>query len=172
MAVIELSAVPSFYHRYIERVQQASVPEALTHAQQEFQQALAGLSEAQWDYRYAEGKWSIKEMVQHMIDCDRIFAYRALCIARGEIASLPGFDENGYAEHSEAGRRPVSDLLDELRTLHRSCQQLFASFSAEQCKRSGTANQNPITCEAIGFIMAGHTLHHLGILQERYLQQA
>lgn len=169
MAVIELSAVPTFYHRYIERVSQTSIPEALNHAQGELQQTLAGLTDAQWNFRYAEGKWTVKEMVQHMIDTDRIFAYRALCIARGETASLPGFEENLYADNSEAARRTPADLLEELRTLHRSCLQLFVSFSNTQLQRKGIANNNPISGEAIGFIMAGHILHHLGILQERYL---
>jgi hypothetical protein len=169
MSVIELSAVPAFYHRYIQRVDQTSIPEALRHAHGELQQTLAGLSEAQWEYRYAAGKWSVKELVQHMIDTDRIFAYRALCIARGETASLPGFEENLYAENSEADRRTPAELLEELRTLHRSCLQLFASFSPTQLHRSGIANENPITCQAIGFIMAGHILHHLAVLQERYL---
>jgi hypothetical protein len=121
-----------------------------------------------WGYQYAAGKWTIKEMVQHIIDAERIFAYRALCIARGDKTSLPGFDENSYAEASGANNRNPVHLLDELKTAQLSTSQLFKSFDENQLQCSGIANGNSIYVEAIGFIAVGHTRHHLKILKERY----
>lgn len=120
------------------------------------------------NYAYAEGKWTIKQMLQHVIDTERIFAYRALAIARKEPASLLGFDENEYANNGTAAHRNWKDMLIEWRVVRQSTNLLFASFTEEQLKLTGTANGNPISVNAIGFILFGHALHHLHILKERY----
>jgi hypothetical protein len=120
------------------------------------------------NYAYAEGKWTIKQMLQHVIDTERIFAYRALAIARKEPASLLGFDENEYAKNGTAAHRNWKDMLIEWRVVRQSTNLLFASFTEEQLKLTGTANGNPISVNAIGFILFGHALHHLHILKERY----
>jgi hypothetical protein len=112
--------------------------------------------------------WSIKELVQHVIDSERIFSYRALCFARGESASLPGFDENTYAAASQADNRNKQSLLEELRAVQVATTLLFQSFSEAQLDQTGIANNNPVSVRAIGFITVGHTLHHKKILQEKY----
>jgi uncharacterized damage-inducible protein DinB len=164
----DLSTIPVFYHRYVQLIQEENVRQALSANTEKTFPFLTKIPQEKWDYRYEEGKWSVKEMVQHLIDSERIFCYRALCIARGEKVSLPGFDENTYAAASEADRRSKEDLLKEFDVVRQSTQLLFASFTNEQLQQTGIANQKPVSVTAIGFITAGHVAHHLGVLRERY----
>jgi hypothetical protein len=168
----DLGRVPQFYHNYINLVQGDDVNRSLDETAQAMLDFLSAIPEERWPFRYAEGKWSISEMVQHLIDAERIFGYRALCIARGETASLPGFDENTYAAASKADSRTKAALLQELNVVQESTCLLFQSFDEDQLERFGVANNNAIQVRAIGFITAGHKLHHKNILQERYLQHA
>ncbi len=165
----DLAAVPQWYHRYIQLVEEDDALSAVTANGDVGARFLEAISEEKWNHRYAEGKWSIKEMVQHLIDAERIFAYRALCIARGETVSLPGFDENTYAAASKADSRTKEELLAEFKTARQSTLQLFASFDEAQLSATGTANNNSISVNAIGFIIPGHLQHHLNVLEERYL---
>ena len=120
------------------------------------------------NYAYGPDKWTIKQMFQHVIDTERIFAYRALAIARQEPAALLGFDENEYAKNATAANRNWKDMLIEWRVVRQSTNLLFASFTEEQNKSLGTASGFPISVNALGFIIFGHALHHLHILKERY----
>jgi hypothetical protein len=165
----DLSTVPAFYHKYVTQTKEDDVNAAIQANTAASLSFFRSIPDDKWDYRYAEGKWSIKEMLQHIIDADRIFSYRALCIARGEKASLPGFEENEYAAASNADRRSPEELISEFETLRKSIQQLFASFGEGQLSSVGVANNNPISVNAIGFIIPGHTQHHLSVLKERYL---
>jgi uncharacterized damage-inducible protein DinB len=165
----DLSRIPQYYHNYINQVQGDNIPSIFTQHQQEPLAFLNTIPNEKWDYAYAEGKWSIKEMVQHIIDAERIFCYRALCFARKDKTSLPGFDENTYAQYSKANNRTKEDLLAELSIVQKGAATLFASFDEEQLNATGTANGKPIYVLGIGFIIVGHTLHHLNILKERYL---
>ncbi len=168
MAKPDLALVPPYYHNYINLVAEDDLPTA-------FEQHLADLSllqaipEEKWDYRYAEGKWTIRELVQHIIDTERIFSYRALCIARKDKTPLPSFDENQYAAASKANNRSTSSLLGEWEAVQKATQQLFASFNKEQLEAEGIANQKSISVRAIGFILIGHAKHHNKIVKERYL---
>jgi len=164
-----LENVPEFYHGYINLVANAGLNEAFVQHQTTLPALLQNLEPAKWDFRYATGKWTIKEMVQHIIDTDRIFCYRALCFARKEFAALPGFDENSYAIASRAARRNANDLTGELKTVQLSSAQLFASFDEEDFESGGISNGYYISVAAIGFSLVGHTLHHINILKERYL---
>jgi uncharacterized damage-inducible protein DinB len=164
----DLTTVPSFYHKYIQLVPGDDLIRLLKESETKTATFLAAIPEERWAYRYAAGKWSIKELVQHVIDSERIFAYRAVCFSRGESASLPGFDENTYAAASEADRRNKQSLLDELLAVQAATTLLFQSFSETQLDRTGIANNNPVSVLAIGFITVGHTLHHIKILQEKY----
>ncbi|MCW3074015.1 MAG: hypothetical protein JWP69_1084 [Flaviaesturariibacter sp.] len=164
----DLTRVPSYYHRYIAQVQGDDLSQALRRHHSELLTYLETLPEQRWAYRYAESKWSIKELVQHIIDAERIFAYRALTFARKDTTPLPGFEENDYAAASEADRRTGADLLKELKAVQESSTLLFESFTPEQLEANGTANGNPVYVSAIGFILVGHSLHHLSILKERY----
>jgi len=145
---------------------------ALQNQLPEIKEFLSGITEQQSVYAYAEGKWTIKEVLQHMIDTERIFAYRALCFARKEAASLPGFEENDYAANSGAKVRSWKSLAEEMVLLRDTTIRLFESFPAGAFEQSGIANQKPITVLAIGFIIPGHFTHHRNVIKERYLQQA
>ena len=120
-------------------------------------------------YRYAEGKWTIKEIVGHLIDTERIMCYRALCIARGEKQSLPGFEEAEYAAASNANQREFSEIIDEYVLVRQSTIAMVRSFTPEMIQARGIANNHPITVNALCRVIAGHELHHLAIIKERYL---
>lgn len=171
MSKVELSRVPEYYHKYINLVATRELDEAFAHYPTEFINFLLTIPADKWDFRYAEGKWSIKEMVQHIIDTERIFCYRALCFARKDQTSLPGFDENYYASNSMAGLRTKEDLVEELKAVQYATALLFRSFTPTMLNETGTANGNPVYVKGIGFIILGHIQHHQNILKERYLQE-
>jgi hypothetical protein len=122
-------------------------------------------------YSYSNGKWTIKEVIEHITDTERIFAYRALCIARGEEKILPGFDQDDYVKASDSNNRKVSDLIDEFRKVREANLSLFKSFDDEVLNKRGNVNDYQITVNAILYIIAGHANHHLNILKEKYLNQ-
>lgn len=165
----DLTTTPQWYHKYVLQTKEEDALQAIEANGKKAVTFLQNIDEDRWAYRYAEGKWSIKEMVQHLIDAERIFVYRALCIARGEQASLPGFDENRYAAGSKADHRRKEELITEFQTLRQSTSQLFASFDDGQLASTGIANNASVSVNGIGFIIPGHVQHHLNILEERYL---
>ena len=169
MSKPDMERVPAFYHNYIKQVEATNLQQALHQHEAETVPFLQSIPADKWMFRYAEGKWTIKELVQHIIDAERIFNYRALCFSRKDEMALPGFDEDLYVTHSEANKRSQEELLQELKIVQQSSILLFGSFSEAQLEASGVANGNPIYVKAIGFIIAGHTLHHLRIIRERYL---
>lgn len=121
------------------------------------------------DYRYAEGKWTIKDIIQHVIDSERIFAYRALRFARNDSTELPGFDENHYAATVNADGRHLKDLLTELSSVRHATLLLFSSFTNEELLRKGMASGYMLSVRALGFCIIGHQNHHMKIFRERYL---
>ena len=122
-----------------------------------------------FDYRYAEGKWTIKDIIQHLIDAERIFAYRALRFARNDKTALPGFEEDDYVNEANASKRSLQDLLTELLVVRQGTLTLFKSFTEEELLRKGIASKNPMSVRALGFTIIGHQNHHQRIFQERYL---
>ena len=122
-----------------------------------------------FDYRYAEGKWTIKDIIQHLIDSERIFAYRALRFARNDATELPGFEENDYVDEAKANKRSIQQLLTELAVVRQATLSLFQSFSDEEMLRIGVASHNPISVRALGFVIIGHQNHHQRVFEERYL---
>ena len=122
-----------------------------------------------FDYRYADGKWTIKDIIQHIIDAERIFAYRALRFARSDTTALPSFDENTYVEEAQANKRSIQDLLTELLIVRQATLALFKTFSEEQLLKKGTASNNPMSVRALGFVIIGHQNHHQRVFLERYL---
>jgi hypothetical protein len=165
----DINRIPSFYHNYVNLVKHNDLQDALSEHITELNSILSTVKPEKWDYKYAEEKWSVKELVQHIIDTERIFNYRALCFARGDRNELPGFDENLYAANSNAAKRSTEDLINELLVVQKSTKFLFESFTEEQLQLVGIANKNPISVLAIGFITVGHAKHHVNILNERYL---
>ncbi|MBD2716108.1 DinB family protein [Microvirga sp. STR05] len=157
-----------YYGTYVRLV--TGDPLAALQAQPaELRRLLTGLTEQQGQFRYASGKWSIKEMLVHMIDTERIFAYRALRIARGDTTPLPGFEQDDYVPASEADSRSLTSILHEYDTVRAATLSLLESLSEAQLGRQGTASGQPVSVRAMNFIIAGHEAHHLHILQERYL---
>ncbi|MFP9119208.1 DinB family protein [Flavobacterium sp. RNTU_13] len=122
-----------------------------------------------YEYRYAEGKWTIKDIIQHLIDCERIFAYRALRIGRGDSTPLPGFEENDYALSAQADRRSLQDLLNEFSMVRHANILMFKSFTKDDLMRTGSASGYTISVRAFGFLIIGHQLHHINVFKERYL---
>src|SRR4051794_19116093 len=160
---------PSFITNYLKRVEADTVEEALEKYAPYIKDFFQSIPPEKVTYRYAEGKWSIKEMLQHIIDAERIFAYRALCIARHDKTPLPGFDENDYAQVSNAEARSWESLLEEFEAVRTSTDLLIKSFTKDQLRQAGTTNGEPNTVTALCFLVFGHILHHINILKERYL---
>jgi hypothetical protein len=165
----DLSRIPEWYHRYVNRVPGNELIPSLYAQLLDFPEFLKTIPKVKYDYSYAPGKWTIKEMLQHILDAERIFAYRGLCIARQEKAPLPGFNEDEYALNSKAVNRKWEDLCKEFILVRESNCILFSSFDGEQLNQTGIASEKSIYVLGIGFIMIGHIAHHQNILLERYL---
>ena len=165
----DLNRVPVFYHNYIKLADTDELIPAMKEQAVGFRKFLDAIPDTSTDHRYAEGKWSIKELLQHCIDAERIFAYRALRFARKDPTFLPGFDENTFAANAKAGKRDWNNLVEEFKSVRMSSEYLFTSFDNDQLDAAGTSNNNSIYVLAIGFIVVGHSLHHVEVLKERYL---
>jgi hypothetical protein len=158
----------AFFEHYIGLITEADVIQVLTQQRREAAELFSGLSEARAGYRYEPGKWSIREVLGHVIDAERVFGYRAVCIARGEKAPLPGFDENDYAAMAGADAVPLAELVEEFLALRQSHEAMFRHFPEEAWLRIGTSNLKLVSVRALAYIMAGHARHHMEILRERY----
>ncbi len=159
-----------YFSRYIDRVpENADALELLENQIGEMEALLGGIDEADAGFRYAPGKWSYKEMIGHMLDTERIFITRALCAARGDQSPLPGFEQDDYVERADFDRCTLADLLAERRALRQSNLFFFRGLSPEAWTRKGSVDGSPCTARAILFTLAGHDMHHLTILRERYL---
>ena len=152
----DLNKVPSYFHNYINQVEENSLDQAFRKQGSSMIRFFESIPESKVDYRYAEGKWSIREMLQHIVDAERVFSYRALCFARKDSTPLPGFDENIYAENSKAEKRDWNELIDELRVVRHGTELLFDSFDEEQLAAEGNASGKQNYVLGIGFIIVGH----------------
>ena len=157
-----------YYAAYIAELPAGDVLSILEHDLTDILTLLRATPEAQGSFRYAPDKWSVKDVVQHIIDCERIFAYRALRIARGDQTPLPGFSENDYATHAAVDSRTCADLTAELAAVRHATLALFRSFRLDVMTLRGTANNFPVTPRAAAYIAAGHARHHMNVLRERY----
>jgi len=165
----DLSRVPASFHNYINQVPEDDLTKSFKIQSEVFIRFLEKIPTDKYDYRYAEGKWTLNELLQHVIDAERIFCYRALCFARKDATSLPSFDENSYAENSKAQNRNWNDLVEEFKAVRKATEYLFSSFDKEQLDSSGVSNKNPNYVLGMGFVTIGHALHHKKIIEERYL---
>jgi uncharacterized damage-inducible protein DinB len=156
-----------FYAGYIAKVPDSG-PMALLVEQIAAFETLRALPEATGDYRYAEGKWTVKELLGHLADAERVFGYRLLRIARADTTPLAGFDEDAWAGVAPHGRRRLAEVVDEMIAVRRATITLVASLDETAAGNVGTANNSPVSGRAICWIIAGHAQHHLGILGERY----
>ena len=158
-----------FYQKYVELATGNSIKDLLENHSQNLLAFYTSLPEEKADYAYAEGKWTIKDLLQHVIDAERVFGYRVLCFSRKDVNNLPGFDEDSFAQNAYASKRTLASLKEEFAAVRRSTDHLLQTFSQEQLQLNGISNNNQITVNAICFIVYGHLLHHKKILEERYL---
>lgn len=169
MARPDLQRVPEFYHAYINLVTQDDLMTAMKDQTRSFTAFLEGIPKDKCDYRYAPGKWSIKELIQHVIDAERVFSYRALVFARKDSTPLPGFDEDSYAKNAKTENRSWESLVEEFRAVRRATEIMFDTFDNDQLESTGTASGKSNYVLAFGYIVIGHLRHHENIIRERYL---
>jgi uncharacterized damage-inducible protein DinB len=158
-----------FYKSYIEALEDVELIEELEISLHEFIKFVQNIPMDKFDFQYEEGKWTIKEIIQHLIDSERVFSYRALRISRNDKTPLPGFDENDYVQNSNGKERSLQSLLTEMAVVRQATLSLFNSFSQEQLTKIGFASNREVSVRAIGFIIIGHQKHHQKIFLERYL---
>lgn len=157
------------YADYVRRIADGDVLEMLAQQAESTASLLAPLSDAEAGFRYQPEKWSIRQVVGHLGDTERVLTYRALCFSRGERIGLPGFDEQAYVAGARFDARTMSSLLAELRIVRTATIALFSGLDAEQLARRGMANGANVSVRALAYIVAGHERHHQAILSERYL---
>lgn len=158
-----------YYEKYVSLVPETDLVGSLERQGAETLALLRGLSEEQGAHRYAAGKWSVKQLVGHVNDGERIFSYRALAIARGERQPLPGMEQDEYMAAVDFDARTLADLADEFETVRAATLHLLRHLSPEAWARRGIASDNEVTVRALAYIIAGHEAHHVRILRERYL---
>jgi uncharacterized damage-inducible protein DinB len=158
-----------YYEKYISLVPDADVVETLERQIEDTLALLGGVTEERAAHRYEPGKWSVKQVVGHLVDAERIFAYRALAIARGDRKPLPGMDPDEYMSVANFDARTLADLADEFAHVRRSNVRMLRAFDADAWARRGVASDNEVTVRALAHIIAGHEIHHVKILRERYL---
>ena len=169
MTKSDIPVMPEYFDRYINLAEDIDLINALAQAAS-FEQLLpVETLEALGDVRYAPGKWTIKDILQHVIDTERIMAYRALRFARNDQTELPGFDQDQFGEFTNATRRTVGDLYDEYARVRQSSITLFRNFDRDMLVRSGISSGRPVSVLALGFVVVGHPIHHVNIIKERYL---
>ena len=165
----DISQAPCFFDTYIHKVDDIELSEALKQSISELDNLDFETLNKLADFAYAEGKWTVKDIFQHLIDTERIMSYRALCFARNEKTKLPGFDENAYAQNVSTKKRSLKSLMSEFKWVHKSSIALFKSFDKKALKRSSIMFNSDMSVLAIGFVLAGHQKHHLQVIKERYL---
>ncbi len=165
----EKSEYAEFYETYVSLVEEADVMSALQNQPEHLQELFSEISVEKENFRYVEGKWSVKELLGHIIDGERVFSYRALRISRGDQTPLATFEENSYVAGSNFGNSRLADLIEEFSLLRASNVLLFKNLTEEAWLRTGTASDATVSVRALAFIMVGHVRHHMNILRERYL---
>jgi uncharacterized damage-inducible protein DinB len=160
-----------YFETYIQIVPQGNLLLILSQQIKETADLLRNITDAQGEYRYASGKWSLKEVIGHMADTERIMAYRLLRIARGDETPLAGFDENQFVKAAAFGQRSVQDLVEELTSVRQATLYLLHGLTNEAWLCAGIANNKNVTVRSIAYIIAGHELHHRKVIEERYLSQ-
>jgi hypothetical protein len=169
MARPSSNTFPDYFNTYIKLVEEDDINTALKNQTPEAAAFFNSIPEDKSLYKYADDKWTIKESLQHIIDAERVFTYRAMAFARKDRNSLPSFDDKSYAANSHANSRTWKDLIEEFLAIRKSTELLFNSFTEEDLKSSGIASDKEISVLALGYIAAGHAKHHINIIRERYL---
>lgn len=160
-----------YFERYIKLVEGNNIIKILYEQSKITRELIDSISDYKGNYRYADDKWTIKEVIGHILDSERILAYRALSLARGEKKSLPGFDHNDYVRDGNFNRRELTELSFEFKLLRESNLLMFKNFSEEMLCKKGLADEASVTVLALLYIIAGHEKHHLNVLEEKYLNK-
>jgi DinB superfamily len=168
LAKPEAGEYAAYYDKYVSIVSGDDIASVLKTQRVQTMQLLAGRSEREGNFRYAVDKWTVKEVLGHVNDAERIFTYRALRIARGDQTPLPGFEQDDYVRSAGSNERPLANLVEEFADIRSASLALFRSFGRDEWLRRGTASKNEVSVRALAFITAGHELHHRRILEERY----
>ena len=171
MATKQDALAGEYYQQYIKLSPDENVLKGIERNTKNFRKLLKRIPRKRIDKAYAEGKWTIKELLQHIIDAERVFAYRALSFARKDSNPLPSFDENTWAASSQASQRNWKDMIDEFKALRAATEKMYASFDEGQLRSIGTASSKEFNVLALGHIIAGHVEHHINIIRERYLKK-
>lgn len=169
ITMLPINEYNAYYCNYINLVSHASLQIGLEDNFNKTLEFYESIPESELTYRYAEGKWTIKDIIQHLLDTERVFTYRALCFARKEPVALPGFDQDNYLANSNANERGKEGLINEYKAVRRASVALFAGFTDDMLKQLGIASGSPMSTRAAGFIIIGHETHHCNIIKERYL---
>src|SRR5688500_1638016 len=165
----DLTTLPDFHKRYVDHVKDLDLIDALKNANEQMLQLVRSIPEERGLFKYAPEKWTIKESLCHILDTERILAYRAMRFARNDKTPLPGFEENDYAHEANANNRTIVRIADEMERLRLTTIDLFEDFTPQMLSRKGLANKLELSVLNLGYIIAGHECHHLKILKERYL---
>lgn len=159
-----------FYRTYVSKIKDDDVIAILEDQMNETNELFRSLSNEQANYRYAEGKWSIKELAGHMADSERVFGYRAMRIGRNDTTELPGFEQDDYVSNGNFETRSIDDITEELLYIRKANLKLYKSFDETELSRTGTANGYTVSVRALIYITAGHERHHLNVINEKYLK--
>ena len=159
----------AYYEKYVSRVPEGNILETLNEQITATQKVFGEISEEKSKFRYADGKWSIRELLGHIIDTERVFAYRALRFSRNDKTALPGFEQDDFVPNSNHDNVLLKDLVEEFTLVRKSNLKLFASFTEEMWLRIGTASENAMSVRAVAYNLAGHVIHHTNVLKEKYL---
>lgn len=159
-----------YYSAYIEAIGEVDLMKTLKKQIENYPQFLASIPEDKLNYQYAEGKWTVAEVLVHVLDSERVFQYRALRFARKDQTPLPGFDQDLYVPQSGASNRKIESIIEEYKAIRQSTITLYESFEEGILKRKGVASNSNMSVAALGFIICGHQKHHRNILRERYLK--
>ena len=168
---VSLSEAPVFYHDYLILVDaNTTLDDLLAHGISDFKAIAVKITKFnKQKYSYADQKWTVQDLLLHLIDAERVFCYRAMCIARGDQTFFPGFDEDAYVMNAGANNRSFESIIEEFLAVRSATVQLFKNLTVNQLAAVGTASGKQVSVRAIGFIIVGHFNHHLNILQSRYL---
>ena len=166
----EANEFGAYYKPYIEKaIHYNSILEGLTKNSKEVIAFFENLPSEKLEFQYAVGKWTPKDILLHLIDAERVFTYRGLCIARNDKTEFPGFEENDYVNEANANTRELKDLIEEFKTVRSSTISLYNSFNNEQLKRVGVASSASVSVRALAYMTIGHYIHHIQVIKERYL---
>ena len=160
---------PAYYEKYLPLLSSDDLIVNLENANSKLIEITADISEEKWKHKYAEGKWSVKEVINHVTDTERVLSYRAMCFSRGEKNALPGFDENVYSKNSGAANRSSESIIHEAVIVRQASIELFRNMNIDQLMIIGNGNGQMVSVRALGHFLAAHQLHHLNVILERYL---